>query len=72
MTPGPRARWPTGTPLVLVADGLPFPSMTATASLCGPVASGNDGRSRTSCNPGHFFYDPRKPDGTRPSQVAKV
>ena len=40
MTPGPRARWPTGTPLVLVADGLPFPSMTVTASLCGPVASG--------------------------------
>ena len=32
----------------------------------------NDGRSRTSCNPGHCFYDPRKPDGTRPSQVAKV
>ena len=40
MTPGPRARWPTDTPLVLVADGLPFPSMTVTASLCGPVASG--------------------------------
>ena len=32
----------------------------------------DDDRSRTSCNPGHFFYDPRKPDGTRPSQVAKV
>lgn len=72
MTPGPRARWPTGTPLVLVADGLPFSPVTNITSPCGPVATGDDNRLHASRNPKHLFYDPRKPDGTRPSRVAKV
>ena len=72
MTPGPRAGWSAGTPLILCGGRIALPVNDSYRQPMRTSRIWDDGRSRTSCNPGHFFYDPRKPDGTRPSRVAKV